>query len=113
HNIRSIDFDLPLGRLIGITGVSGSGKSTLVHEIIHKHLLRRLQRPVSDPGKLASLKGTQLVDDVLIVDQSALSQTPRSTPLLYLGVYDAVRELFASTDEARRSGLNASAFSFN
>jgi excinuclease ABC subunit A len=113
HNIQNLDFRLPLGRLTAITGVSGSGKSTLVHEILFKHLSLALQRPVSEPGTLKKLKGAAAVADVVVVDQSPLSSTPRSTALLYTGAYDAVRELFAMTADARQSGLTASAFSFN
>lgn len=113
HNVKNIDFDLPLRRFTAITGVSGSGKSTLVEEIIFKHLSQRLGRAVSEPGKLKSLKNTEQVSDVVLVDQSPLTQTPRSTPLLYLGVYDSVRELFASSEEALQSGVTASSFSFN
>jgi excinuclease ABC subunit A len=113
HNIRDLDFRLPLGRFTAVTGVSGSGKSTLVHEIIFKHLSLALNRPVSEPGALKKLKGATAIADVVIVDQSPLSSTPRSTPLLYTGAYDAVRELFAMSPDARQSGLTASAFSFN
>jgi len=113
HNVRKMDFQIPLRRLTAITGVSGSGKSTLVEEIIYKHLTQSLGRTVSEAGSLTSLKNTDLVSDVVLVDQSPLTQTPRSTPLLYLGVYDAVRDLFAATDDARQTGVGASCFSFN
>jgi excinuclease ABC subunit A len=113
HNIRNLSFDLPLRRFVAITGVSGSGKSTLVHEIIGKGVQQALNHPVDDPPTIGSLSGTDLLEAVTLVDQSPLTGTPRSTALLYLDVYDAVRELFASTEEARQSGLNASSFSFN
>lgn len=113
HNIRDLDFRLPLRRLSVITGVSGSGKSTLVHEIIYKHLALALGQPVSQPPPLRNLRGIEQIEDVTIVDQTPLTSTPRSTPILYTGAYDAVRELFGMTAEARRAGLTASAFSFN
>jgi excinuclease ABC subunit A len=113
NNLKAIDVRLPLRRFTAVTGVSGSGKSTFVHDILHKHLLMHLQRPADEPGKVKSLKGAAPVGDVVLVDQSPLTQTPRSTPLLYLGVYEAVREMFAATEEAQRQGLNAASFSFN
>ncbi|MDX6766036.1 MAG: excinuclease ABC subunit UvrA [Candidatus Methylacidiphilales bacterium] len=113
HNLQKVDFKVPLRTFTAITGVSGSGKSTLVHEIIHKHLALALNRPVSEPGQLERLEGAKALADVLIVDQSPLTSTPRSTPLLYTGCYDAVRELFSMSPDARLAGLNASAFSFN
>ena len=113
HNLRNLDFSFPLRRLVAVSGVSGSGKSTLVHEIVHQALLQHLGRPVEEPPQLKSIEGLEEISDVVLVDQSPLSQTPRSTPLLYLDIYDAVRELFASTEEAQSAGLAASAFSFN
>ena len=113
HNLQNLKVNLPLRRLVAVSGVSGSGKSTLVHEIIHKSLLQRMGRAVEEPPSLESLSGAELITDVVLVDQSPLSQTPRSTPLLYLDIYDLVRELYASTEEAQSAGLPASAFSFN
>ena len=113
HNLKKLHAEIPLRRLVAVSGVSGSGKSTLVHEIIHKALLHRMGRAVEEPPTLESLSGAELISDVVLVDQSPLSQTPRSTPLLYLDSYDLVRELYASTEEAQSAGLPASAFSFN
>ena len=113
HNLRNLDVSIPLRRLVAVSGVSGSGKSTLVHEIVHQALLQHLGRPVEESPRLKSMEGMEEISDVVLVDQSPLSQTPRSTPLLYLDIYDAVRELFASTEEAQSAGLAASAFSFN
>ncbi|MDD5262386.1 MAG: excinuclease ABC subunit UvrA [Methylacidiphilales bacterium] len=113
HNLRDLSFRFPTCRFTAITGVSGSGKSTLVDEIIFKHLSLQLNRPASEPGELKKLVNGSAVSDVVIVDQSPLTKTPRSTPLLYLGVYDSVRELFAMTESAQQAGLNASGFSFN
>ena len=113
HNIRNLDTSFPLRRLVAVSGVSGSGKSTLVHEIVHKTLLHRMGRAVENLPELKSLTGSENISEVILVDQSPLSQTPRSTPLLYLDIYDLVRELYASTEEAQSAGLPASAFSFN
>jgi excinuclease ABC subunit A len=113
NNLRGLDLDLPLGRFVAITGVSGSGKSTLAHEGIYKNLLRGLNRVVEEPAALQELKGLEAVEDVVLVDQTPLTLTPRSTPVLYLGIYDAVRSLMAGTEEAKSAGLGASAFSFN
>ena len=113
HNLTNLDASFPLRRLVAVSGVSGSGKSTLVHEVIYKTLLQRMGRAVENPPTLESLSGHESISEVLLVDQSPLSQTPRSTPLLYLDVYDLVRELYASTEEAQSAGLPASAFSFN
>jgi excinuclease ABC subunit A len=113
HNLKNLNFSFPLHRLVAVSGVSGSGKSTLVHEIVHQALLQHLGRPIEESPQIKSLEGAGEISDVVLVDQSPLSQTPRSTPLLYLDIYDAVRELFASTEEAQSAGLAASAFSFN
>ena len=113
HNLKNLNANLPLHRLVAVSGVSGSGKSTLVHEVIYKTLLHQMGRAVENPPSLKSIAGYETITDVLLVDQSPLSQTPRSTPLLYLDIYDLVRELYASTEEAQSAGLPASAFSFN
>lgn len=113
HNIQNLDFSIPLKRLTVLTGVSGSGKSTLVEEIIYKHLAQSLGKTVSETGTLDSIKNADLISDIVLVDQSPLAQTPRSTPLLYLGVYDGVRDLYAATEDAQRTGIPASSFSFN
>ncbi len=113
NNLKGIDLDVPLGALVCFTGVSGSGKSTLVREVLFKNLLRARGQAVEEPGAADSVEGDGLVGQVVMVDQSPLTRTPRSNPLLYTGAYDHVRELFATTEEARRQGLNASAFSFN
>jgi len=113
NNLQGIDVSIPLQRFTAITGVSGSGKTTLLRDIVHKHLEKHLNHPVEDEGRIDSLTGADSVTDVQIVDQSPLSKTPRSTPLVYLGCYDAVRNLFARTEESLRRGLRASSFSFN
>lgn len=113
NNLRNLDFRIPLDRFVVISGVSGSGKSTLVHEVVHKHLQLKLHHPVHEPAKLKGLKGAEAVREAVLVDQTPLSQTPRSTPALYIGAYDDIRSLFAMSEAARQTGLNPSFFSFN
>ncbi|MEM9445813.1 MAG: excinuclease ABC subunit UvrA [Verrucomicrobiota bacterium] len=113
HNIQNLNVEIPLQRLVCITGVSGSGKSTLVHDVIYKHVLLALGKNPDEPGKLKSIKGATSITDALLVDQTPLAATPRSTPALYADCYDDIRSLFAMTDAAQRAGLTASAFSFN
>lgn len=113
NNLDELSIDLPLRRLVGITGVSGSGKSTLAYEGIFKGISTELRRAVEEPARIKAIKGITLIDDVILVDQTPLTKTPRSTPLLYLGVYDAVRELYAMSEDAMSAGLNAPYFSFN
>ena len=113
HNLKSIDVRIPLGMLVCITGVSGSGKSTLVHDCLFAGLKSQRgewQGPVGDFG---ALTGAQYIDDVVLVDQSPIGRTPRSNPVTYIKVYDAIREAFAATREAQARGYNASHFSFN
>src|SRR5438093_1728984 len=119
HNLKTIDVDLPLGVFACVTGVSGSGKSTLIHDVLYRNLLRaRGQSSESygsagEPGAYKSVVGAHRIADVVMVDQSPLARTPRSTPILYLGLFDRVRELFAARPEAMAQGLTAGAFSFN
>jgi excinuclease ABC subunit A len=114
HNLKKIDVDLPLGVFTCVTGVSGSGKSTLIHDVLYRNLLRaKGQSPDQEPGACKSVIGAHRVRDVVMVDQSPLARTPRSTPILYLGLFDRVRELFAAQPEAMTQGLAAGAFSFN
>ena len=124
HNLKSIDVDLPLGVFTCVTGVSGSGKSTLIHDVLYRNLLiakgqatdHAPSRGYGVPGEAGACKsvtGAHRIGEVVMVDQSALARTPRSTPILYLGLYDRVRELFAAQPEAMSQGLTASAFSFN
>jgi excinuclease ABC subunit A len=114
HNLKNIDVDLPLGVFACVTGVSGSGKSTLIHDVLYRNLLRaKGQSSDQEPGACKSVTGAHRVGDVVMVDQSLLARTPRSTPILYLGLFDRVRELFAAQPEALAQGLTASAFSFN
>src|SRR6266542_2730669 len=114
HNLKSIDVDLPLGVFTCVTGVSGSGKSTLIHDVLYRNLLvAKGQSSDQEPGACKSVTGAHRVRDVIMVDQAPLARTPRSTPLLYLGLYDRVRELFAAQPEAMSQGLTAGTFSFN
>ncbi len=114
HNLKNIDVEIPLGIFTCVTGVSGSGKSTLIHEILYRHLLRaKGQQTEHEPGACKAVTGAHRVGEIVMVDQSPLARTPRSTPILYLGLYDRVRELFAALPESQAQGLTASAFSFN
>jgi excinuclease ABC subunit A len=114
HNLKSIDVEIPLGIFNCVTGVSGSGKSTLIHEVLCRNLLQAKGQPSEqEAGACKSVTGAHRVGDIVMVDQSMLARTPRSTPILYLGLYDRVRELFAAQPEAMAQGLTASAFSFN
>jgi excinuclease ABC subunit A len=114
HNLKTIDVELPLGVFTCVTGVSGSGKSTLIHDVLYRNLLvAKGQSSDQEPGACKSVVGARRVRDVIMVDQAPLARTPRSTPLLYLGLYDRVRELFAAQPEAMSQGLTAGAFSFN
>ncbi len=114
HNLKNVDVDLPLGVFTCVTGVSGSGKSTLIHDVLYRHLLQaKGESSDQSPGACKSVTGAHRVGQVVMVDQALLARTPRSTPILYLGLYDRVRELFAAQPEAMSQGLTASAFSFN
>jgi excinuclease ABC subunit A len=114
HNLKNLDLDIPLGIFNCVTGVSGSGKSTLIHDVLYRHLaIAKGQSTEQEPGACKSVTGAHRVGEVVMVDQSQLARTPRSTPILYLGLYDRIREMFAAQTEAMAQGLTASAFSFN
>ncbi|HKP93870.1 MAG TPA: excinuclease ABC subunit A, partial [Chthoniobacterales bacterium] len=113
-NLKNIDVEIPLGIFSCVTGVSGSGKSTLIHDVLYRHLLQaKGQSSEQPPGACKSVTGAHRIGEVVMVDQSQLARTPRSTPILYLGLYDRIREMFAAQTEAMAQGLTASAFSFN
>ncbi len=114
NNLRDIDVEIPLGVMACVSGVSGSGKSTLVHEVLFENL-QALKGVVSEdaPGICRALIGAGGVDQVVMVDQSPLSRTPRSTPAVYLGVFDLIRDLFAGTPDALAHGYSPGSFSFN
>jgi excinuclease ABC subunit A len=114
HNLKDVDVELPLGVFTCVSGVSGSGKSTLIHDVLYRNLLRaKGQSSDQESGACKSITGTHRIGDVVMVDQSPLARTPRSTPILYLGLFDQVRALFAAQPEAMAQGLTAGAFSFN
>jgi excinuclease ABC subunit A len=113
HNLKNLEVEIPLGVFTCVTGVSGSGKSTLVHDVLYQNLLKTRGSGNEEAGVCKSVTGAHRVGQIVMVDQAPLSRTPRSTPILYLGVYDRVRELFAALPEAMAQGLTASAFSFN
>ncbi|HEV2425530.1 MAG TPA: excinuclease ABC subunit UvrA [Terriglobia bacterium] len=112
HNLKSIDVGIPLGLMVAISGVSGSGKSTLVHDVLYQALAARRGAPAAR-ADFDKLEGDNAIGEVVLVDQSPLGRTPRSNPVTYLKAYDAVREIFASTPQAREHGYTASHFSFN
>jgi excinuclease ABC subunit A len=113
HNLKGVDVDVPLGLLVCVTGVSGSGKSTLVHDIIYAGLKKQRGEWQGHVGAFRELTGAHQVDDVILVDQSPIGRTPRSNPVTYIKVYDAIREVFSQTRDAQSRGLDPSHFSFN
>lgn len=113
HNLKSIDVEVPLDMLVCVTGVSGSGKSTLIHDCIYAGIKKQKGDWHGHVGAFRRLEGGQLIDDVILVDQSPIGRTPRSNPVTYIKVYDAIREVFASTRDAQSRGLAPSHFSFN
>jgi excinuclease ABC subunit A len=113
HNLKHIDVDVPLQMLVCVTGVSGSGKSTLVHDCIYAGFKKRSGDWQGPVGAFKKLEGGDLIDDVILVDQSPIGRTPRSNPVTYIKVYDAIRETFAATREAQSHGFDPSHFSFN
>jgi excinuclease ABC subunit A len=113
HNLQDVDVEIPLGLLTCVTGVSGSGKSTLVHDVIYAALKRAKGDWDRRVGQHRRLEGAELISDVVLVDQAPIGRTPRSNPVTYLKAFDPIRELFATTKDARARGLTASHFSFN
>lgn len=113
NNLKNIDVEIPLGVMTCVTGVSGSGKSSLVNEILYKHLARDLNRARCIPGKHKDLLGLDQLDKVIDIDQSPIGRTPRSNPATYTGVFDQIRDLFASTADAKAKGYGKGRFSFN
>ncbi len=113
NNLKNITVYIPLGRFVLVTGVSGSGKSTLVQDILYRSLARKFYRAMERPGKHKELKGDNNLDKVIVIDQSPIGRTPRSNPATYTGVFTHIRELFASTKEAKVRGYEPGRFSFN
>ena len=113
NNLKNIDVEFPLGVMTCVTGVSGSGKSSLVNEILYKHLAKTLNRARTIPGKHKGIIGLEQLDKVIDIDQSPIGRTPRSNPATYTGVFDMIRDLFASTADAKAKGYNKGRFSFN
>ncbi|HIZ44562.1 MAG TPA: excinuclease ABC subunit UvrA [Firmicutes bacterium] len=113
NNLKHINVKVPLGVFTCVTGVSGSGKSSLVNEILYKALARKLNRARLIPGKHKSIEGVEQLDKVIAIDQSPIGRTPRSNPATYTGVFDTIRELFASTADAKARGYQKGRFSFN
>ena len=113
HNLKNVDVDFPLRRLVCITGVSGSGKSTLIEDVLYKALRKALGQPSEMPGAFDRLDGAEQVDDVVMIDQSSIGRTTRSNPASYVGAFDVVRELFANEGSAKTRGYTPGTFSFN
>ncbi len=113
HNLKNIDVNIPLGKLVAITGVSGSGKSTLMNDILAKALNRKFYRAKDEPGKYKSIQGLEFINKVINIDQSPIGRTPRSNPATYTGLFTYIRDLFAALPEARVKGWGAGYFSFN
>ena len=113
NNLKNIDVEIPLGIMTCVTGVSGSGKSSLVNEILYKHLARDLNRARCIPGRHRDILGLEQLDKVIAIDQSPIGRTPRSNPATYTGVFDQIRDLFASTADAKTKGYGKGGFSFN
>ncbi len=113
NNLKNINVDIPLGELVCVTGVSGSGKSSLVNEILYKYLASHLNGAKTKPGKFKDIKGVEELDKVIQINQSPIGRTPRSNPATYTGLFTDIRELYASTQDAKIRGFNAGRFSFN
>ena len=113
NNLKNISVKFPLGKFICITGVSGSGKSTLINEVLYKNIAQQLNGVTEKPGKCKTIKGLENIDKIINIDQSPIGRTPRSNPATYTGAFDLIRDIFASTNEAKMRGYEKGRFSFN
>ncbi len=113
HNLKNIDVSIPLGKLLCVTGVSGSGKTTLIHDVLGKALSRHFYRAKAEPGEHKGMKGLNLLDKVIVIDQTPIGRTPRSNPATYTGIFTTIRDLFTNQSEAKLRGYDAGKFSFN
>ena len=113
NNLKNINVKFPLGKFTCITGVSGSGKSTLINDILYKGIATKVNKLRERPGKHKEIKGIENIDKIINIDQSPIGRTPRSNPATYTGVFDLIRDLFASTNEAKARGYQKGRFSFN
>ncbi|CAM3904375.1 excinuclease ABC subunit UvrA [Mesobacillus zeae] len=113
NNLQNVNLKVPLGLFVAVTGVSGSGKSTLINDILHKALAMRLHKAKSRPGEFREIKGAEQLEKVIDIDQSPIGRTPRSNPATYTGTFDDIRDVFASTNEAKVRGYKKGRFSFN
>ena len=113
HNLKHVDVQIPLGVMTCVTGVSGSGKSSLVNEVLYKTLAGKLNHAKLRPGKCDGIDGAEYLDKIINIDQSPIGRTPRSNPATYTGLFDDIRSLFASTQDAKLRGYSAGRFSFN
>jgi len=113
NNLKNIDVNIPLGKLVSITGVSGSGKSTLILDILSKYLAKKFYRAKAEPGLHKRIKGVSNIDKVITIDQTPIGRTPRSNPATYTGIFTLIRDLYAELPEAKMRGYSAGTFSFN
>ena len=113
NSLKNISVKFPLGKFICITGVSGSGKSTLINEVLYKNIAQQLNGATEKPGKCKTIKGLENIDKIINIDQSPIGRTPRSNPATYTGAFDLIRDIFASTNEAKMRGYEKGRFSFN
>ncbi|MDF5724351.1 MAG: excinuclease ABC subunit UvrA [Rhizonema sp. PD37] len=113
NNLKNLDVEIPLGKLVAVTGVSGSGKSTLINELLYPALQHHLTRKVPFPKQVEGIQGLNTIDKAIVIDQSPIGRTPRSNPATYTGVFDVIRDVFSQTVEAKARGYKAGQFSFN